>query len=315
MRCAALITATGNNLIIKGDLTRRSVVCRLDPKVERPELRQFTYDPIADAKDHRAELVAAAITILRAYHVAGRPNRPPRLQSFEIWSDTVRGALMWLGAGDPAGTMDRLRKADPVLASLTAVLLDVARAFGSEPTTAREAIEATDFGLSWTATEARRKELRDALMAVAGRGGKIDSRVLGNWLAHKPPTASSIYRRFGRTRRDGGLWTPAGGRCVASGGEAVSGGFRGFRGSVSFARARDAGDSISERQKVTHVTNGAPNPQRGLHGGMVGRIGHLGGESGGGTHWSGGGTMTESDADLDRRVRSILSVVDEAWKS
>ena len=68
-----------------------------------------------------------SLTILRAYHVAGRPNRPPRLQSFEQWSDTVRGALMWLGAGDPAGTMDRLRKADPVLASLTAVLHDVAR--------------------------------------------------------------------------------------------------------------------------------------------------------------------------------------------
>ena len=110
VRCAALITATGNNLIIKGDLTRRSVVCRLDPKVERPELRQFAYDPIADAKDNRGELVVAVLTILRAYHVAGRPNRPPRLQSFEIWSDTVRGALMWLGAGDPAGTMDRLRR-------------------------------------------------------------------------------------------------------------------------------------------------------------------------------------------------------------
>ena len=29
-------------------------------------------------------------------------------------------------------------------------------------------------------------------MAVAGRGGKIDSRALGNWLAHTPPIASSI---------------------------------------------------------------------------------------------------------------------------
>ena len=28
VRCAALITATGNNLVIKGDLTRRSVVCQ-----------------------------------------------------------------------------------------------------------------------------------------------------------------------------------------------------------------------------------------------------------------------------------------------
>ena len=46
----AMPTATGNNLIIKGDLIRRSVVGRLDPKCEQPELRAFDYDPIADAK-------------------------------------------------------------------------------------------------------------------------------------------------------------------------------------------------------------------------------------------------------------------------
>jgi hypothetical protein len=174
VRCAALLTATGNNLVVKGDLTRRSVIGKLDPKVERPELRQYEYDPIADAKDNRGELVAAALTILRAYHVAGRPNRPPRLQSFEQWSDTVRSALMWLGAGDPVGTMDRIRKGDPVLASLTAVMHAWFAAFRLEPTTARKAIDAAE----------GRPELKDALMAVAGRGGKIDARALGNWLAH-----------------------------------------------------------------------------------------------------------------------------------
>jgi hypothetical protein len=174
-RCAPFITATGNNLIIKGDLASRSVVCRLDPKVERPELRQFDYDPIADARSNRGELVAAVLTILRAYHVAGRPDRPPRLQGFEHWSDTVRAALLWLDAGDPVGTMDRLRKADPVLASLTAVLHAWRAAFGFSPTTAREAITAAD----------NRPDLHDALMEVAGRGGRIDGRVLGNWLAYR----------------------------------------------------------------------------------------------------------------------------------
>jgi hypothetical protein len=174
IRCASLITATGNNLVVKGDLTRRAVIGRLDPKVERPELRQYDYDPLADAKDTRGELVADALTILRAYHVAGRPKRPPRLQSFEQWSDTVRGALIWLGAGDPIGTMNRLRKGDPVLASLTAVLHAWRDAFSSDPTTARQAID----------TAETQSKLRDALMAVAGRSGKIDGRALGNWLAH-----------------------------------------------------------------------------------------------------------------------------------
>ena len=173
-RCASLITAIGNNLVVKGDLTRRAVIGRLDPKVARPELRQYAYDPIADAKANRGELVAAALTILRAYETAGRPNRPPRLQSFEQWSDFVRGALIWLGAGDPTATMDRLRKRDPVLASLTAVLHAWHAAFAFEPVTARRAIDTAD----------EKPDLRDALMAVAGRGGKIDARALGSWLAH-----------------------------------------------------------------------------------------------------------------------------------
>lgn len=198
VRCASLVAGTGNNLVVKGDLTRRSLVGKLDPKVAEPELRQYAYDPIADVKAHRGELVAAALTILRAYHVAGCPNRPPRLQGFEQWSDTVRGALMWLGAGDPTATMNRLRKADPVLKSLTAILHAWRNAFGSQPITAREAIKRAINGAGLCgglecgqAGECVRPnacqrtcdaDLRDALMAVAGRSGKIDSRALGNWL-------------------------------------------------------------------------------------------------------------------------------------
>jgi hypothetical protein len=77
---------------------------------------------------------------------------------------------MWLDAGDPVAAMDRLHKADPVLASLTSWRA----AFGVSPTTAREVITAAD----------DRPDLHDALMAVAGRGGRIDGRVLGKWLAH-----------------------------------------------------------------------------------------------------------------------------------
>jgi putative DNA primase/helicase len=94
-RCATVHSATGNNLVIVGDLTRRSLKSRLDPKVERPELQQFDYDPIADAKAARGEIVVAALTILRAYHIAGRACRLPQLQSFAEWSDMVRSALVW----------------------------------------------------------------------------------------------------------------------------------------------------------------------------------------------------------------------------
>ena len=42
----AFVTATGNNLVLVGDMTRRAMMCRLDPQHERPELRRFATDPI-----------------------------------------------------------------------------------------------------------------------------------------------------------------------------------------------------------------------------------------------------------------------------
>ena len=38
----ATIFATGNNLQIAGDLTRRTLLCTLDARCERPELRAST---------------------------------------------------------------------------------------------------------------------------------------------------------------------------------------------------------------------------------------------------------------------------------
>ena len=44
------MTATGNNLVLVGDMTRRALLCRLDPERERPELRRFDSDPVADGQ-------------------------------------------------------------------------------------------------------------------------------------------------------------------------------------------------------------------------------------------------------------------------
>ncbi len=98
------ITATGNALVVKGDLVRRTVRCRINANMEPPEDRVFDFDPVEKAKARRADLVVAALTILRAYHVAGQPDEPNRLGSFEAWSDLVRGSLIWLGEPETRST-------------------------------------------------------------------------------------------------------------------------------------------------------------------------------------------------------------------
>ena len=102
-----LFFATGNNLQLVGDLARRCMYARLETEHERPEERRdFTHpDLMGFALENRARLLAAALTLLRAYFVAGCPQPAFRpLGSFEGWSRVVRAAIVWTGLADPCTT-------------------------------------------------------------------------------------------------------------------------------------------------------------------------------------------------------------------
>jgi hypothetical protein len=51
------------------------------------------------------------LTVLRAFHVAGRPSATVPLGSFEDWSTWIRDALIWLGQPDPCATMEKIKAA------------------------------------------------------------------------------------------------------------------------------------------------------------------------------------------------------------
>jgi putative DNA primase/helicase len=171
----ALVTATGNNLRLLSDLGRRTVLGKLDAQCERPELRQFPFNPVELAKAKRGAYVTAALTILRAYHVAGRPKQSDPLGSFEEWSRWVRDALLWLDEADPVDTMEEVRARDPKLQSLKTVVVNWIRNFGIRKIFVRDLIECED------------PKLREALLQVgADDDGSISSRRVGNWLeAHQ----------------------------------------------------------------------------------------------------------------------------------
>jgi hypothetical protein len=98
-----LMIATGNNLKIASDLTRRVLMIRLDAKCERPELRQFdqTFDQIC--REQREPILKSILTILSAYHEAGCPKVDHmRIGTFEQFSDEICAPLVWLGVVDPA---------------------------------------------------------------------------------------------------------------------------------------------------------------------------------------------------------------------
>jgi hypothetical protein len=94
---------TGNNVMLKGDAHRRVMYCRLKSSEENPEYRQdFVYpNLLAHIRDNRGKLLAAGLTILRGFCVAGRPDQGIKpWGSYEAWSALVRNAVVWAGQQD-----------------------------------------------------------------------------------------------------------------------------------------------------------------------------------------------------------------------
>lgn len=176
----AFFVATGNNLSIIGDLKRRVMMVRLDAGVERPELRRFERDHLADVFAFRGELIRAALTIPLAYLAAGEPELPrlPPYGGYREWDRFVRRPLVWLGMPDPLQASESLREQDPDLEGMRALLSGWYDAFGDRAVTAAEVVEA---GMETTAMHDRRRpEIYEALQLVCVE--KPNARRLGIWL-------------------------------------------------------------------------------------------------------------------------------------
>jgi hypothetical protein len=101
---AATWLATGNNPIVNDDTCRRICPIRLETTLEKPELRtDFVHpDLLTWIRANRRKLLKDALTILRAFIVAGRPDQKlPGFGSFDGWSTLVRKAVVWAGMTDP----------------------------------------------------------------------------------------------------------------------------------------------------------------------------------------------------------------------
>lgn len=214
------ILVNGNNLILGGDLPRRSLKARLDARVTRPELRTFSSDnPIIAAKRDRGRLVAAGLTALLAYRIAGMPDQGVSpLGTFDEWSSHVRSALIWAGEADPVATQETIRAADKQLenhANLMAAWRDVIQVGVSASRLAEIACQMTSStddasGGAFGAPTRKNPELFDALCEIAPSRSldKIDTARLGYYLrAHVDHTVADMrIERVGADRNKIALW-------------------------------------------------------------------------------------------------------------
>ena len=213
---------TGNNVSFVGDTFRRVLPVRLDPQVERPEDREFRHpDLLHYIGKERPRLLVCALTLLRAFYLAGRPpHGGSRLGSFEAWDDLVRSAVVWLLGVDPCETRERLREHDDAdKEALRAALSAWASTFpNGKAVTARDALR--------VAKENPGGMLHEALVGVSDHGKLPASAALGYALRRWRWTRGGRLRfdQSDRTRQ-GSLWrvVPAAGGKPQRRGECADG--------------------------------------------------------------------------------------------
>jgi putative DNA primase/helicase len=136
------IYATGNNLRIRDDMPRRTLLIRMDAGTEQAEDRQFKANPLAAILADRGRYIRAALIVVLAYRAAGMPGRLKGIgDPFDEWSDNVRSALVWLGEADPIETKTIARERDVHRTARLALLQAVYNAYGGEPRTAKQMID------------------------------------------------------------------------------------------------------------------------------------------------------------------------------
>jgi putative DNA primase/helicase len=108
IRCVWI--ATGNNPQFSNEIARRMVRIRLDPHEDQPWLREGFRHPnlLAWVWQNRGRLVAACLTLGRAWIAAGRPRHQKTIGSFEGWAEIMGGIVEVAGVPGFLGNLKEM---------------------------------------------------------------------------------------------------------------------------------------------------------------------------------------------------------------
>jgi hypothetical protein len=197
--------ATGNNLRLTGAMPRRSVISRLDARLENPETRPFR-DPTPEmrVRANRGLYVAGGLTVMRYWQLeraTGQRVKCSPLGGYEQWSQLVREPLIALGYQDPVKSQEWIRSEDPTLGDLKALRLN----WPGEPRQVLTAKQLAGFAPG-------SDPLGEVLERIAGtgRGGYGDRysvSKLGQWLArHAGHVVDNWRLELGRDKDGHRYW-------------------------------------------------------------------------------------------------------------
>jgi hypothetical protein len=134
VRNRSLITLTGNNPNITGDMARRALQIDILPQSADPERDRYKFNPAELMQRRRTDFLRAAFIILRAFRLSGMPRQGlPAVGSFDEWSRKVRDLVFWITDYDVSEGFRRNKAEDPRRQADAALLAALYGHFGTNP--------------------------------------------------------------------------------------------------------------------------------------------------------------------------------------
>ena len=166
--------ATGNNIRLGGDLSRRSYWIRLNANMATPWLRDpkdFKRELPTWAIEHRGEIVAALLTMVRAWILDGSPawsGRP--LGSYEKWSGVVGGILQYCGITKFMGNIAELyEQVDDEAAQWEIFFNAIFDTYGEKPFSVKDVLQGIS-AYSFIVNDALKDALPEGLGDTTAKG-------------------------------------------------------------------------------------------------------------------------------------------------
>lgn len=143
----AVWIANGNNIQLSGDLGRRCYWINMQSDVSDPWNRSdFKYPNLMKSTlQQRGEIIAALLTLARAWFDAGKPEPRKKLApvaTFTEWSETVGGILSHAGIDGFLENNDNMRAKGDIESAAWSIFLEMwAEKIGKEDLTAKQLVE------------------------------------------------------------------------------------------------------------------------------------------------------------------------------
>jgi 5S rRNA maturation endonuclease (ribonuclease M5) len=181
VRSRAVWMASGNNLRVGGDVPRRCYWIRLDAKTDAPEAREFAIPNLKRyVVAHRGDLIAALLTMVRAWYSRGCPEwqrdgAVDLLGSFEEWQGMIGGILDVAGIAGFMANQTEMRELADNDTPVWRAFLEVWHRYIRDPVTSKTVIQAAR----------DHPDLGETVPDWMIDRGEINARKLGNALAQR----------------------------------------------------------------------------------------------------------------------------------